>query len=86
MCLTQCFHISKHSKNSTTKKRVLCVYEHVCVCVPRFVSALLRVQQLRLSQEVNGGVSGEAGRGRQWVWGQKRRDEESSASMVGVCT
>ena len=58
----------------------------VCVCVPRFVSALLRVQQLRLSQEVNGGASGEAGRGRQWVWGQKRRDEESSASMVGVCT
>jgi hypothetical protein len=45
----------------------------------RFVSALLRVQQLRLSQDVNGG-SGEAGRGRQWTWSHKKRDDEPSAS------
>ena len=42
---------------------------------PRFVSALLRVQQLRHSQDTNGGL-GESGRGRQWSWGHKKREDE----------
>jgi hypothetical protein len=47
----------------------------------RFVSALLRVQQLLHTQYLNGG-SGEAGRGKQWVWSHRKRDDEPAGMYL----